>query len=259
MTLSTSRQRESGHAGQSRSTGRSPEGHSFRGEFCGSPLPSSTFLRPFAPRALPRFHATMDALTPARRLFAPTLTGNEHRPVRSGLLASCRRTVRPFRLQPLVVAPEVRSGFASGLTARHCHPAARTRQGFRVTWASPFPSRLTTTTSRIEFAATGLGRSVLRTGRSPPVAPHLASRRRSYVQLRSSDCTSARTHTLLIRRTRKRTRTGTPARLTGTMDKSARPHRRQFREVISDQFLSRAERSLASCRKVPSALVRVWT
>ena len=33
--------------------------------------PPSTFLRPFAPRALPRFPATMNALTPARRLFGP--------------------------------------------------------------------------------------------------------------------------------------------------------------------------------------------
>jgi len=43
-----------------------------------------------------------------------------------------------------------------------------------------------------------LGRwPVLRTGRSPPVAPHLASQRRGYLRLRGSDQTSARTCTLL--------------------------------------------------------------
>ena len=34
-------------------------------------LSSSTFLRPFAPPELPGFIATMDALTPERRLFLP--------------------------------------------------------------------------------------------------------------------------------------------------------------------------------------------
>jgi len=35
----------------------------------------STFLRPFAPRALPRFFTTMDALTPARPVLNRPLTG----------------------------------------------------------------------------------------------------------------------------------------------------------------------------------------
>src|SRR5690606_3753572 len=48
----------------------------------------------------------------------------------------------------------------------------------------------------------------LRTSRSPPVALHPASRRRSYVQLRSSDLTSARTCTSRIQDTCKRTGTG---------------------------------------------------
>src|SRR3990167_8894318 len=43
-------------------------------------------------------------------------------------------------------------------------------------WASPFPSRLTVTTGRIEFV-------VLRTSFSPPVAPHHTSQCRSYVRL----------------------------------------------------------------------------
>src|SRR3989339_2117313 len=43
-------------------------------------------------------------------------------------------------------------------------------------WASPFPSRLTVTTGRIEFV-------VLRTSFSPPVAPPHTSQCRSYVRL----------------------------------------------------------------------------
>jgi hypothetical protein len=47
-------------------------GHSHRGRFLSGLPGASIFLRPFAPRALPRFRATMDALTaPRRRLFEP--------------------------------------------------------------------------------------------------------------------------------------------------------------------------------------------
>ncbi len=41
-------------------------GHSRRLAFLRCVLQASTFLRPFAPRALPRFDTTMTALTPAR-------------------------------------------------------------------------------------------------------------------------------------------------------------------------------------------------
>src|SRR6266513_5790387 len=51
----------------------------------GLGLHASTFLRPLAPRALPRFIATMDALPPAGRLFGPL--GHEHRSVPAGLPA----------------------------------------------------------------------------------------------------------------------------------------------------------------------------
>ena len=43
----------------------------FGGFFCDVGGHDSIFLRPFAPPALPGFVATMDALTPARRLFVP--------------------------------------------------------------------------------------------------------------------------------------------------------------------------------------------
>jgi len=41
---------------------------------------SSIFLHPFAPQVLPCFHATMDALTPARLALRTLLKGNEHQP-----------------------------------------------------------------------------------------------------------------------------------------------------------------------------------
>jgi hypothetical protein len=55
------------------------------------------FLRPLTPRALPRFSATMDALTPVGRLFGPL--GHEHRsvPQRVSLLLS---STRPTVLSP---------------------------------------------------------------------------------------------------------------------------------------------------------------
>ena len=72
-----------------------------------------------------------------------------------------------------------------------------------VIWASPFPSRLATTAGRIEFV-------ILRTGRSPPVALHPTSRRRSYVRLQCSNPTLTGTSTLRIQHVCKRTSRHTP-------------------------------------------------
>jgi hypothetical protein len=78
---------------------------------------TSTFLRSFARRALPRVFARMNALTPGRPALRILIRDNEHRPcVRSGLPASCYRTFRPFRLQPPVVAP------GDGLVCRRSLP-----------------------------------------------------------------------------------------------------------------------------------------
>ena len=79
-------------------------------------------------------------------------------------------------------------------------------------WVSPFPSRLTTATGRIEFAVTDARRSILRTGRSPPVALHPASRRRSYLRLRGARTPSTRTCTSPMQQHYRRTRTGFLAR-----------------------------------------------
>ena len=79
---------------------------------------TSTFLRSFAQRALPRVFARMNALTPGRPALRVLIRDNEHRPcIRPGLPASRRRTFRPFRLQPPVAAPGVWFGFPPGPTA----------------------------------------------------------------------------------------------------------------------------------------------
>ena len=62
-------------------------------------------------------------------------------------------------------------------------------------------SRLVAAPRRIEFAP-------LRTDHSPPVAPHLASQRRSYLRLRSLWHTPTWTFTVLMRRLHGRTHTG---------------------------------------------------
>jgi hypothetical protein len=173
---------------------------------------ASIFLHPLTPPALPGFFANMGALTSERRLFvheSPTkasghagVTAHEHRPSRSALLASCDRTFGPFRLQSSDVVKRDKSGLIPlpyRIVSRTIAVSPRPR---RVIWASPFPSRLATTPDRIEFVM------ILRTSRSPPVALHLASRRRSYVQLQGSDSTLTRTCTSLVRSTYKRTRTG---------------------------------------------------
>jgi hypothetical protein len=162
---------------------------------------TSTFLRSFARRALPRVFAPTNALTPGRPALRVLIRDNEHRPcLRPGLPASRRRIFRPFRLQPPLVAPWPWSGFVPRAYRQHDPRSfASLPRDQRVSWASPFPSGLATTTGRIEFV-------ILRTGRSPPVASHPLSRGRSYLRLQSTDLTLTGTFTPLIQRAHRRTR-----------------------------------------------------
>ncbi len=116
------------------------------------------------------------------------------------------RNFRPFRLQPPLVIPRSRYGFGSRayrrILLRRTHPLGRVPHG--VIWASPLIRMLAMTTGRIEFV-------ILRTGRSPPVAPHAASRRRSYARLQGSNLTLTRTFTSPIRSLCKRTNATPPA------------------------------------------------
>ena len=128
---------------------------------------SSIFLVPFAPPALPGFLATMEPLTPVQRLFEPPGAMNSVW-FRTGLPVSCvwpsfhsisNHLTRPrghFDTQPLsATSPHFR-----GLGLRHCFAGSPN---------GPAES------SSLK----------LRTGSSPPVALHLASWRRSYVQLQA--------------------------------------------------------------------------
>ena len=64
--------------------------HSRYGDSLAARHVTSTFLRSFARRALPRFLARMNALTPERPVLCTLIRGNERRTcLRSGLLASC--------------------------------------------------------------------------------------------------------------------------------------------------------------------------
>jgi len=131
----------------------------------------STSLHPFAPPALPGFIATMGALTPARRFFV-SLSGTMNSAwTRAGLSASC--------------------AWPSDHSASN-HP------GGPVIALSHYPSASRASGSlrsglRLLLAGSPRGKAessslTLRTSRSPPVAPHPASRRRSYVRLQAGEC-----------------------------------------------------------------------
>ena len=169
--------------------------HSHYGGSLASRHGTSTFLRSFARRALPRFIARMNALTPERPALRILIRDNERRPyLRSGLLASCIKPSNRSASNHLLSPPGL-VWFRPESLPRGLLTASLRDHG--VIWASPLASRLATTTGRIEFV-------ILRTSHSPPVALHPLSRGRSYVRLRSSNPTSTGTFTLLIRYTHKR-------------------------------------------------------
>jgi hypothetical protein len=116
------------------------------GLFCEIDGHGSIFLRPFAPPALPGFIATMDALTPARRLFVPALRHMNTSCTRAGLPAS--------RVWPS--EHSVPNHLARPRHRFDTQPFSVT--DFRLTSVrvSPFPSRLTARPGRIGFVAYGL-------------------------------------------------------------------------------------------------------
>jgi hypothetical protein len=122
----------------------------------------STSLHPFAPPALPGFAATMGALTPGRSALR-SLVGREHRLWgRPGLSVSRARSSEP----------PVSNHLTAPIVALTPNPSARWAPRSSRVRVSSSPSRLTGQPGRIEFVN-------LRATRSPPVALHPASRRRS--------------------------------------------------------------------------------
>ena len=133
----------------------------------------STFLHPFAPPALPGFIATMSALTPAW----------EARP--RGPFCSSRRAVpwNPFSsLCPAgLLASRVLSLQSLPSPTTPLPPMIALTPNPSASWASCSHRpglRLSTAGSPVSVAESSL--LPLRTTPSPPVAPHPASRRRSY-------------------------------------------------------------------------------
>ncbi len=129
---------------------------------------ASTSLPPFAPRPLRRFNATMKALTPARVSLSyrsPCLTHIAVQTIPSpntlcSPVVAFSRYVLPLSATDLPVAFQLSK---TGLLPPRVQ-------------ASPLDGRLAETPGRNGFV-------ILRTGRSPPVALHPASQRRSYRQL----------------------------------------------------------------------------
>ena len=130
----------------------------------------SIFLRPFARRALPRFLATMNALTPARRFFASPHGTMNAGWFRTGLSASCARP-SDHSASNHPVSPTI------ALTR---YPSASWISGFR-------RSRLRQFLAGSPHNKAESSSLPLRTGRSPPDASHPASRRRSFVQLQAGE------------------------------------------------------------------------
>ena len=124
---------------------------------------ASTFLHPLARRALPRFNATMGALTPVRHSS----------PHRSPCFTCTAFLTIP---SPTTRCPPV-AAFSRYSSARRV-PARVPARGSGRDKASRMTRSLAKTPGRIEFV-------LLRTGRSPPAALHPASRRRSCSRLQA--------------------------------------------------------------------------
>ena len=85
----------------------------------------STFLHPFAPRALPRFFAPTGALTPARAALRTLIRGNEHPPyprqvslvhtARPSLHSVTKHLTRPAIASPLPAQRDRPPGLCPGL------------------------------------------------------------------------------------------------------------------------------------------------
>jgi hypothetical protein len=93
--------------------------------FCPMLTSASTFLHPFAPRALPRFFATTGALTPAQAALRTLIRGNEHRPflrqvslvhlARPSIHSVTKHLARPAIASPLPTQRDRLPGLYPGL------------------------------------------------------------------------------------------------------------------------------------------------
>ena len=140
---------------------------------------SSTFLRPFAPDPLRPFFALMDALTPARSLVAALglfPAAAPWAPRKQVSLIHVTRSSDPSVSKPLRVS--VSPGHVS---PRRIEPRLHPILG--ISELRHFYAGSLHHADRIEFRLLPRAGDFLRTGRSPPAAPHPVSPRRSCSRL----------------------------------------------------------------------------
>ena len=136
--------------------------------FCLDRRYSSTSLPPLAPSPLRDFTATMEALTPIR----PALRSlHEHR--------LFGEQVSLIHVSDLPTPPSPTTPQALDVDFAR-YPLSRRVSCLRRSRLHLFPAGSPTLTGRIEFV-------ILRMDRSPPAAPHLASRRRSCSRLQAGE------------------------------------------------------------------------
>ena len=123
----------------------SPFEHSHRLNIPMSDPHVSTFLRPFAPQALPRFSATVDALTPARAALRSHTSGHEHRP-------------NPWQVSLLHVSglpdhsvPNHLMDPRCGFSTRPLNPSGHLLRLSGVGFAPPTQARRSTRPNRVRF------------------------------------------------------------------------------------------------------------
>ena len=143
------------------------QGHWRWFRFCLDRRYSSTSLPPLAPSPLRDFTATMEALTPARSALRPL---HEHR-----LFGEQVSLIHASG--PPIIPPPTTLGLPPSLS----HPTPQ-RVGFLTSVSPGFAteSQARQLSGRIAFV-------ILRTDRSPPAAPHPASRRRSCSRLQAGE------------------------------------------------------------------------
>jgi len=150
-----------------------PKATRYRCRFRMSGCSASTFLPPFAPRPLRRFIATMEALTPVR--LSPA-----YRPP-----CFTHSTIQTIPSPTTLGSSDVAFASATSfISASDLRPLYRVLSLPR-TQASGDRSRLRPWVAGSPKTPGRNGFVILRTGRSPPVALHPASRRRSYSRLQA--------------------------------------------------------------------------
>ena len=187
-------------AGQGASGACSPCGHGLQSVSLRVGHRVSTFLHPFAPPELPGFLATMGALTPGRPALRILIRDIEGRLVRRpGLPVSCHRTFRSFRLQTPTVVPAPFWVLYAGLTGppRGGRPVeGRASLGLRHSLAGS-PQRSAESSSL-----------ALRTNRSPPSCFQPWPQATQLPSVTGCQNSPARTFTLRVRCTCRRTGAG---------------------------------------------------